>query len=107
MCAWPVLGETVGRPGWLGRDGRREEEQRLRLKSQFNILLPCWVMFKSRGHHTIPRCREHLVVHLTYLVLQPHWLLLLCPPHFDFQLGLLAFDASPVPASGVCLTLIL
>lgn len=65
-CAWPVLGETVGQMGCLGRGRRKEEEQRQRLKSPFNSLLPCWVVSRSTGHHTIPGWREHLV----YLVLQ-------------------------------------
>lgn len=64
--AWPVLGETVGQKGCLGRGRRKEEEQRQRLKSPFNSLLPCWVMSRSTGHHTLPGWRGHLV----YLGLQ-------------------------------------
>lgn len=33
-CAWPIVGETGARHGWVGRGGREEEEERLRLKSQ-------------------------------------------------------------------------
>lgn len=54
--------------------------------SQFNILLPYWVMCKYWGVHITPKWEGASNLHVMYLILQPCWLFPLSPPHSDFQL---------------------